>query len=271
MKRTIHLLLSLLLLPVALPPAPAQAQTRSYSAAELIAGVKAAKPTSAVYARLRMEHAAAGGKALVLQLQVKRRPLPDGGVESLYHVLFPKERKGEGLLLRTRRGSFTGATFVPGRGLRPLQPTDRDTGLFGTALTIEDILAGFLDWPAHEIVGREKEGAVPCTIVESRPARTAASGIGRVRSWIDESRLAAMRIEFFGQGAQPVKTVTTQKVLRGSSGYFAPVTFTVTDHARGASTRVEGVRSDAEVSYGDSDFTEAALQAGPTVPAKNGP
>ena len=248
-----------------LMPALGFAQTKTFTARELIAGVKAARPSGALYARLRMEHGGA-----VLQVQVKRRALPEGGSESLYQLLFPAERKGEGMLLKVRRNSFSGATFVPGKGARPLKPGDRDMAVFGTALTIDDLLASFLDWPGQEIVGQEKEGNVPCTIVELRASKSSASMFSRARCWIDEKRYATMRVEFFGSGDKPLKTVTTQKVMRGSSGFYSPVIFTVTDHTNGSSTKVEGVRSDSDVSYTDADFSDAALQTVTPAPGKGG-
>ena len=196
--------------------------------------------------------------------------MPEGGSESLYQLLFPAERKGEGLLLKARRGAFTGATFIPGKGLRSLKSGDRDTAVFGTAVDIEDLLASFPDWPNPEIVGQEKEGNVPCTIVELRAPKGSASTFARARCWIDEKRYAAMRVEFFGSGDKPLKTVLTHKVMRGSSGFYSPVNFTVTNHASGASTKVEGVRSDSDVSYSDADFSEAALQTVAPAPGKTG-
>lgn len=251
-------------------PALATAETRSFTAVELIAGVKAAKPSGALYARLRMEHHEARKDEVVLQVQVKRRALPDGGSESLYQLLYPKERKGEGLLLKVKKDAFSGATFAPPKGARPLKPADRATGVFGTALTIDDLMASFLDWPVREIMGKEQEGGIPCTIVELRAPKVDSSTASRARCWIDEKRFATMRIEFFGSAAKPVKTVTTQKVMRTSSGYYAPVNFTVTDHTTGSATKVEGVRSDPDVSYGDADFTDTALQTVTAAPGKGG-
>jgi hypothetical protein len=258
----------LVILFAVLMPVLSLAQTKTFTARELIAGVKAARPSGALYARLRMEHRGAGGT--VLQVQVKRRAAPEGGSENLYQLLFPAQRKGEGLLLKVRRNVFSGATFVPGKGVRPLKPGDRDMAVFGTALTIDDLLATFLDWPSQEIVGQEKEGNVPCTIVELRAPKGSASEFSRARCWIDEKRYATMRVEFFSPGEKPLKTVTTQKVMRGSSGFYSPVIFTVTNHTNGSSTKVEGVRSDTDVSYSDADFSDAALQTITAAPGQSG-
>jgi hypothetical protein len=259
------MIMRLAILFAVLMPALSFAQTKTFTARELIAGVKAARPSGSLYARLRMDH---GG--MVLQVQVKRRALPEGGSESLYQLLFPAERKGEGLLLKVRRNVFSGAAFLPSKGARPLKPGDRDMAVFGTALTIDDLLASFLDWPSQEIVGQEKEGNVPCTIVELRAAKSSASMFDRARCWIDEKRYATMRVEFFGSGDKPLKTVTTQKVMRGSSGFYSPVIFTVTDHTNGSSTKVEGVRSDSDVTYSDADFSDGALQIVTPAPGKSG-
>lgn len=247
-------------------PAPAFAQEKNYSAAQLMGAVKAAKPPGGLYARLRMEHREAGGRQVVLQAQLKRRSTPDGS-ETLYQLLFPKERKGEALLLRVKGGGFSGAVFVPGQGRRALKSGDRSSGIFGTALTIDDVIAEFLDWQ-HRIVGKEKEGAVPCTVIESSAPKSSSSPVTRVKSWIDETRLTAMKAEFFKTGGQPVRTVITHKVMRGSSGYYAPVSFTVTDHATGAATKIEGVRSDNGINFTDADFTDAAMGAITAPPGK---
>jgi Outer membrane lipoprotein-sorting protein len=260
MRRRLALLIAFLV------PVIAPAQTRSFTARELIAGVKAAKPSGGVYARLRMEHHGPTKETTVLQVQVKRRALPDGASESLLQLLFPRERKGEGLLVKIKGTSFSGATFTPGKGIRPLKPSDRDAQVFGTAFTIDDLTAGFLDWPVQEIVGKEPQGGVPCTVVELRPSKSSAS---KARCWIDEKRFATMRVEFFNSGDKPAKSVTTHKVMRNNSGYFAPVNFTVTDHASGAATSIEGVRSDDDVSYTDADFADSALQT-VTAPGKGG-
>lgn len=248
------------LLIAALLPALCLAQEKNPTAPQLIAAVKAARPPGSLYARLRMEHKGAGGRSEVLQVQLKRRQTADGS-ETLYQLLFPKERKGEALLLRVKGGAFSGALFAPGQGRRALKPSDRTMGVFGTALTIDDAVAEFLDWPQQETVGKEKEGGVPCTVVESRAPKSSASPIKRVKSWIDDARLTAMKAEFFRSGDQPARTVITHKVMRGSTGYYAPVSFTVTDHATGAATKVEGVRSDRDVTFTDADFSDAAMEA----------
>lgn len=255
-----------LIFTAALLPAILLSQSNTHTAAELIAGVKGAKPQGGFHARLRMEHRPAGGKPVVMQVQVKKRAAADGTAESLYQLLFPKERKGEGLLLRAKDGSFSGFTITPGQSAQPLKPADRNAGVFGTALSIDDAIAEFLNWSSHEITGKEKLGAVQCAVIESRPSPSAKE---KAVVWVDESRLAAMKIEMRSADCKLAKTIVTNKVMRGSTGYYAPVDVTITDHASGAVTEIEGVRSQSGLSYTDADFSEAALKS-ITLPAGKG-
>jgi hypothetical protein len=246
----------------------AAAQPAPYTAEQLLAGVKAARPNGGIYARLRMAHTPAGAaKATTLQVQVKRRIAPGGPSEHLYQLLYPADRKGEGILLQIAAGQFTGTTFTPAAGLTPLNPANRTLGLFNTALTIDDVIAEFLDWPSQSLIRTENVGNIPCHLVESKAPDTSKSTARLVRSWIDAKRFVTQKMEVFGTDpAKPLKTVLTEKVLRNKTGYYIPVSFTVTDHATGATTAVEGTRSDTGLTYPDTTFTPQALQNLTTTP-----
>ncbi len=230
------------------------------TAAALIAGLKAATPAGGVYARMRLVHTVPGAdKPETLQVQVRRRLSAAGRTEHLYQLLFPASRKGEGLLLSVADGEFTGTAYSPVTGLQSLTPADRARGLFGTALCLDDVLAEFLDWPSPRLRGSELLGKIPCQVVEcTAPASSRAMG-RRVLCWIDSKRGVAQKIEVYGRADGPLRTVLTEKVLRGKSGYHLPVTFTVIDHATGARTAVEGLRSDSGLTFPDSVFTPEAL------------
>lgn len=249
--------------------APAiSSSAQEYSAEQLLAGVKAARPSGGIYARLRMAHREAGAaKPVILQVQVKRRIAASGRSEHLYQLLFPADRKGEGVLLRINGGQFTGSRYTPSGGVTALKPSDRTSGLFQTALNIEDVIADFLDWPSQTLVGSEQVGNIPCHIIESKAPAGSPSTARLVRSWIDAKRFVTQKMEVFGADPnKPIKSVQTEKVLRSKTGYFIPAAFTVTDHRSGASTQVEGVRSDSGLNFTDADFADAALQSLTTAP-----
>ena len=244
------------------------ATAQNYTAEQLLAGVKAARPSGGIYARLRMSHTPAGSsKPEVLQVQVKRRIAPNGHSEHLYQLLFPANRKGEGLLLKISDGQFSGALHSPSSGTKTLQPSDRSLGLFATTLSIDDVIAEFLDWPSQNLTGTETLGNIPCHIIESKAPASSKSTARLVRSWIDAKRFVTQKMQVFGSDTtRPLKTVLTEKVLRNKTGYYLPVTFTVTDTATGAQTTVEGVRSDSDLTFPDTAFTPEALQTLTTAP-----
>lgn len=232
-------------------------QGQEPSGAQLVATMKAAKPgKGGLQIRVRMEVHEGGAKSTRL-LQIKRRTLPDGRNEQLYQVNFPKERKGEALLLRTSPQGFTGLLVTPGNAPRKLTNADRKLNLFGSDMTLEDALADFLDWPKHEIVGHESLHGIACAIVESKPG----SGERKVRTWVEEKRYVAQKIQVFDSGGdKPTREIETNKVMRGESGYYFPASFTIRTLAKGTDTLVEGTGA-SEQEFTDADFADAVLQA----------
>src|SRR5262249_50107768 len=74
-----------------------------------LAGRLKAKQDGSTFVRLRME---TGAEKQILQLQIKSR-VSGGSADIVYQVLFPKERKGESVLLH-RSGEKSGGTlFTP--------------------------------------------------------------------------------------------------------------------------------------------------------------
>lgn len=242
---------------------PGHAETRTFTGPELVAGVKAAKPKGGVYIRAKL----AQGKT-VLQIQIKRRSLPDGSSDQLFQVIFPKERKGESVLLHVSssgiKGSQAGATGAP----RAIGNGDRRLSIFGTDLTIEDMLADFYDWRQQNIIGHESIGPVPCAMIESKPDRPGKSPSKAV-SWVDEKRYVPLRVQIFDGGDKPARVVDTEKVIQVSSGYYLPVTFTVTNMSTDSKTTVEGSSSRDGIPYTDADFTEAVMQQVTPPPSGN--
>ncbi len=232
---------------------PGHAETRTFTGPEYVAGVKAAKPKGGVYIRAKLSQG-----STVLQIQIKRRSLPAGGSDQLFQVIFPKERKGESVLLHVTSSGIKGSQAVGGK-VTPIGNGDRRLSIFGTDLTIEDMLADFYDWKQQNIIGHESIGPVPCAMIESKPDRPGKSPSKAV-SWVDEKRYVPLRVHVFDGGDKPARVVDTEKVIQVSSGYYLPVTFTVTNTATSSKTTVEGSSSKDGINYSDADFTEAVMQ-----------
>jgi hypothetical protein len=79
------------------------------SASEIAARINA-KNNGTSYIRVRME----GGEKGVLQLQIKSRST-NAATDLVYQVLFPKERKGEAVLLHKSGARMSGTLFYAAR------------------------------------------------------------------------------------------------------------------------------------------------------------
>lgn len=237
------------------------------SAPQLIATVKAAKPKGGMLIRVRMEQRKADGKSTVLA-QIKRRETSDGYTEQLFQVTFPKERKGEALWLRTKAGAaFSAKSFTPGKGFTKLTADDKRSPIFGTDLTLEDLLADFLEWTKHETIGQAKVHSGECSIIESSPPR-AGSSPSKVKSWIDNTRYIAWRVQLFDGGNEPTREVEAEDVMKAPSGYWFPRTFSVSTKANGTKTTVAGTSSEEGKDFQDADFSEAAIASFAAAGAK---
>lgn len=237
------------------------AQEKPLSGPELIAGAKAGRPSGSLVIRAQMEQQLNGKRTNVLNVQIKRRSTGPGSGDQLYQVTYSKnpELKGAALLLHTNGNNFSGAVFSPGKGVRKLTNADRHLSLFSTDMTVEDVLADFMNWTRHEIIGHEKSHDKDCAIIESKPSGS-SEGINKVKSWVEMKRYIPWRVEIYEAGQDnPVRIEATERVLRGGSGYWFPREFTISSPAKGTVTRVEGKNSDNQP-LTDEDFTEAAMQ-----------
>jgi len=158
---------------------------------DLASRLSALRQNGASYVRLRME--IKGATTETLQIQIKER-LTKSSSEVVYQVLYPKERKGESVLLRkSGNGPANGSVFVPPDTLRPID--DLKEPLFGSDLSYEDAVDNFFAWDQQEIIGTEEVDGVKCPILQSKPGKDEHSIYGSVRSWIDVRRLVPLRVE----------------------------------------------------------------------------
>src|SRR5687768_6091635 len=164
----------------------AESEASTMSAPELAGRLSAKQHDGTSYIRLRME--ISGGAKDALQLQIKSRA-SRAGTDLVYQVLFPKDRKGEAVLLRRSGGRMSGAVFTPPDTVRPLASAQFDEPLFGSDLCYEDVIDNFFAWGQQAIVGTEVVDRVNCTILESKPGKGDRSSYSSVRSWVDPRQI----------------------------------------------------------------------------------
>jgi len=207
------------------------------------------------YVRLRME--IKGATTETLQLQIKARRT-NSSSEVVYQVLYPKERKGESVLLRKiRTRPASGSVFVPPNTLRPID--DLKEPLLGSDLSYEDAVDNFFAWDQQVIVGTEEVEGVKCTILESKPGKDEHSIYGSVRSWIDARRLVPLRVEKYASSGKLLRRIDTTRVV-ADAGHQIPANLTVGGARPDSLTLLDGSRIRHNVTFTDRDFTIEGLK-----------
>ncbi|MDR3404751.1 MAG: outer membrane lipoprotein-sorting protein [Chthoniobacter sp.] len=224
------------------------------AASDLASKLSALRQDGASYVRLRME--IKGPKPETLQLQIKQR-LTKGSSEVVYQVLFPKERKGESVLLKKSGGRASGNFFMPPGTVRPIN--DLKEPLFGSDLSYEDIIDNFYAWDQQAIVGTEAVDGVSCQILESKPGKGDRSTYGSVRSWIDPKRLVPLRIEKYSGSGQLLRRIDTTRVVT-DAGHPIPANLSVRGARQDSSTQLDGSRIKHDVNFTESDFSVDGLK-----------
>ena len=207
------------------------------------------------YVRLRME--IKGATKEILQVQIIERRTKDSH-EVVYQVLYPKERRGESVLLRQiGNQQASGSVFIPPNTLRPID--DLKEPLLGSDLSYEDVVDDFFAWDQQAIVGTGEMDGVKCSILESKPGKDQSSTYASVRSWIDVRRLVPLRVDKCGASGQLLRRIATTRVV-ADAGRQIPAHFAVGGARRDSSTLLDGSRIRHNVTYTDRDFTIEGLK-----------
>lgn len=223
-------------------------------AAELAARLSA-KQEGSTFVRVRME--TSGGDKQTLQLQIKSR-VSRGTADIVYQVLFPKERKGEAVLLQRSRGRVTGTLFVPPNTVRPIASAKFTEPLLGSDLSYEDVIDNPFVWDQQAIVGTEVIDGTACQILESKPGKGRKSYYSSVHTWVDPRRYVPLRIEKYDASGRLVRQINTTRVLLDGDESI-PANLSVRG-PRGTVTEIDGSRLKRGVTYQDIEFTVEGLK-----------
>ena len=237
----------------------ADTEPATISAEDLAASLSALQD-GASYVRLRFEvKQPADTTKIVLQLQIKERRTATA-TDVVYQVLWPKERKGEAVLLHKANGSpATGSLFVPPGTPRPLKASQMTEALFGSDLSYQDVIENFFGWENQTIVGTEVLNRVSCLILESTPDKGDPSTYNRVRSWIDSRRRVPLRVEKYLASGRLARRIDTTRVATDDKGRSIPADLTVRGPREDSVTVLDGSRIRHDVAYTDREFTPEGL------------
>jgi outer membrane lipoprotein-sorting protein len=244
------------------PAAPA-------TASDIASQLSAQRENGSSDVRLRMEvQQPAGTKKATFQIQIKERRTP-AEADVAYVVLWPKERKGEALLVRQKAGAAPEAWHLPAGGKPPEEIAMSET-VFGSDLAVADTIENFFSWKDQTLVGTEVVDRVNCQILESKPGSGDSSIYGRVRSWVDTRRMVPLRVEkYLPSGKLARRVETTRVVPQGSHGNL-PANLTVKASGKDSLTELDGSRIRRDVTFSDREFTTEGLReaASPQAEAK---
>jgi len=235
--------------------APGDERESQVTARDLASRLSALQQNRVSFIRLRLE--INGATKETLQLQIKERRTTNAS-DVVYQVLYPKERKGESVLLRkVGNNRATGSVFAPPDTVRPIG--DLKEPLLGSDLSYEDAIENFFAWEQQAIVGNEKVDTVNCVILESKPGKGEHSIYGSVRSWIDVRRLVPLRIQKHSGSGELLRRIDTTRVV-ADAGHHIPADLTVSGVRPDSSTLLDGSRIEHKVIYTDRDFTTEGLK-----------
>jgi hypothetical protein len=245
------------------------AQSTAGSARELANRLSALRDGTS-YTRLRLEVKQPGDTTkMALQLQIKERRTKNVA-DIVYQVLWPRERKGEAVLLhKAGGGAATGSLFMPPDKLVTLNASQMSDSLFGSDLSYQDAIENFFAWENQTIVGNDVMDHVNCLILESKPGKADSSTYATVRSWIDPRRLVPLRAEKYMPGGRLVRRIDTTRVVADDKGRPIPGGLTVRGLRTDSYTDLDGSRIRHDVTYGDREFSPEGLRevsAPPSAP-----
>ena len=234
---------------LALSPFTSSAEPGSDLAARL-----KAKQDGSTFVRVRME--TGGAEKQILQLQIKSR-VSGSNADIVYQVLFPKARKGEGVLLHRSGEKSTGTLFTPPNNTQPIGAGQLNQPLFGSDFSYEDIIDNPFAWSQQAIVGTETINGTACQILESKPGSGHKSSYSKVRTWVDSDRLVPLRIEKYDASGKVSRRINTTRVLLDGDESI-PANLSV-QSSRGT-TELDGSHIKRRVTYEDTDFTPNGLK-----------
>jgi hypothetical protein len=240
-------------------PMPAAETEPSATSAQELANQMSANRQGNALIRARLEVRSPDGSKRVLQLQIKERRTPTS-TDLVYQVQWPKERKGEAVILHQDSGGAPrGTVIVPSGPARVLEASQMGDGLFGTDLSYQDAIENFFAWKDQAIAGSEVVDGVECQILESKPGKSGVSIYAKVRSWVDSKRLVPLRIEKYSAAGHVLRRIDTTYVARDQHDRFIPGRLTVRNPSKNSITEFDGARIEQGMQFTDRDFTPETI------------
>lgn len=211
-----------------------------------------AKENGSSLVRIKMD-----GGGQTLQIQIKSR-VSGSNSDIVYQILFPKERKGEAVVMHRSGNKFSATSFKPPGTLKEIGGGEMKQALFRTDLSYEDIIDSPFAWSQQTIVGTQDIDRFPCQILESKPGGHASS-YASVKTWIDPKRMVPLQIEKYDGAGKVVRRINITRILL-DGGDSLPADLEVTGPG-GSVTRIHGSGLKRGQNFPETEFTAEGLKA----------
>ena len=208
-----------------------------------------AKESGSTLVRIRIQAA-----NQILQVQIKSR-VSAAAADIVYQILFPKERKGESVLLHRSGNKFSATSFTPPNTIK--QIAEMNQALFGTALSYEDIIDSPFAWSQQAIVGTQDIDRFSCQILESKPGNRASS-YASVKTWVDPRRMVPLQIEKYDSSGKVVRRINITRMLL-DGGDSLPADLEVSGPG-GSVTHITGSSIKRGQNFPETEFTAEGLK-----------
>lgn len=174
------------------------------------------------------------------ELVTYRLDKSQGEVAVLIRFTDPGDIAGTGLLtLDHAAGESDQWIYLPAmERVRRISSSRKGGRFVGSDYYYEDLRDRKVAQDRHRIIGQETVNGVLCSVLESVPVDADSSVYAKRVSWIDPTKMIAMRIDFYEKGGeQPTKRWLLKK-LDKIQGYWTVLDSVVTDLESGHQTRL---------------------------------
>jgi len=184
----------------------------------------------------------------VRKMLVYRLDKKGGETASLIRFLEPTDIEGTGLLTLDRAdGDSDQWVYLPAMDRVRRISSSRKGGRFvNSDYFYEDLRDRQVERDEHRIVGHETLSGVPVEVLESVPVDSGNSVYGKRISWVDQTTLLPLRVDYYGKNdAEPNKRLQVLKKEK-VQGFWTVTDSVLTDLESGHQTRltVDWIRYD---------------------------
>jgi hypothetical protein len=221
-----------------------------------------------------LDHVAlrSGGAEMTLRLQLRspkgevstrtlyaRSRRVDGLSRTLVRVLAPSDVAGSAFLFLERpRGEAELYLYLPAlKVVKRIVGEQRRASFMGSELTYADLEWGDVANATCTESAAEKIGAHACHVVDCVPRRT--EGYRKIRIWVRQQDFVPLRVHFFDQQREPLKTLFVKEVTPVEGQPMATF-LAVVNRRTGYATELQLSNIHARADLRPEDFTPQSLQ-----------